>query len=343
MRVLITGGGGFIGRALCAQMRDSHSVSASFRTASQVAQSHPAVKAILVPDIGPSTNWEAHLHCIDAVVHLAARAHVLDETDPDPSALFHRVNVLAAQRLAQQAAQAGVRRFVFVSSVGVYGRGYSGVPLTELLPPTPVEPYAISKGHAEIALRKCAAETGMDLVIVRPPLVYGPEVPGNFLKLLNAIKRQTPLPFGCARSPQSMVGIRNLVSLLQHCVESVAASGQTLLVSDGEDIGLRDLCRQLAEEMAIPSRLLPVPRSAFWIAAQLTRRTALYDRVFRPLTIDSSKARNLLGWHPPFTVADGLAETARWFARKSDLTQSQVNHAPPMIVRRTLGRSRSTL
>jgi nucleoside-diphosphate-sugar epimerase len=251
---------------------------------------------------------------VEVVVHLAGRAHVLNETVSDPADLFNRVNALGTMRVAAEAAKRGVRRFVFISSVGVLGRSSHGEPLRESLPPVPVDPYAVSKWHAERALHRISAETGLQVVIVRPPLVYGPDVQGNFRALLGVIRRGIPLPLGRARSLRSFVGIGNLASFLRLCIESPAASGQTFLVSDGEDICVADLCRLLAAAMNVPSRLFPVPSSMLWLAARMTGRMKTFDQLFRPLTVDASKARNLLGWSPPFASTDGLAATARWFA-----------------------------
>jgi nucleoside-diphosphate-sugar epimerase len=314
LKLLVTGAAGFIGRALCAALAGDHELVASLWTSAEAARCHPGARPVLVGELGPSTEWSPYMKGIDVVVHLAGRAHVLHETEPDPAASFHRVNTMGTERVASQAAERGVRRFVFISSVGVHGRNSNGRPLQESFPPAPAEPYALSKWNAEKSLHRISAETGMEIVIVRPPLVYGPGVPGNFRSLLRASRRGIPLPLGSARAPRSLVGVENLASLLRLCIESPAAPGQTFLISDGEDICVADLCRRLASDMNVPSRLFSVPRSAFWLAARVAGRMRTYDQLFRPLTVDPSKARTLLGWSPQRSSADGLAATARWFA-----------------------------
>ena len=318
MKLLVTGAAGFIGRALCAALAGDHELVASLWTSAEAARCHPGARPVLVGELGPSTEWSPYMKGIDVVVHLAGRAHVLHETEPDPAASFHRVNTMGTERVASQAAERGVRRFVFISSVGVHGRNSNGRPLQESFPPAPAEPYALSKWNAEKSLHRISAETGMEIVIVRPPLVYGPGVPGNFRSLLRAIRRGIPLPLGSARAPRSLVGVENLASLLRLCIESPAASGQTFLVSDGEDVSVADLCRRLAAAMNVPSRLFAFPSFAVSLAARFTGRTKTFDQLFRALTVDPSRARTILGWSPPLALADGIAATGQWFVSSNE-------------------------
>jgi nucleoside-diphosphate-sugar epimerase len=314
LKLLVTGSGGFIGRSLCAVLADRHETKGALWVPAEAAHCHPSVQTVVTGDVGPSTNWKPCLKGVEVVVHLAGRAHIVHETEPDPAAMFHTVNMLGTERLASEAAKWGARRFVFISSLGVFGRSSSREPLRESLAPAPQEPYAVSKWRAELALHKIAAETGMEIVIVRPPLVYGPGVPGNFRSLLRAIRSGIPLPFSRAFAPRSFVGVANLASFLLLCIESPAASGQTFVVCDGEDICVSDLCRQLAAAMNVPSRLFPVPTSALWLAARMTGRTKVFEQLFRSLIVDASRARTVLGWAPQFDLANGLAATGRWFA-----------------------------
>jgi nucleoside-diphosphate-sugar epimerase len=314
LKLLVTGATGFIGRTLTAALSERHEIVASLRTPANSVYCSPALHAVQVGELGPSTEWGSHLNGVEVVVHLAGRAHVLNEDAGfDAAASFHRVNVLGTERLAREASKRGVRRFVFISSVGVHGRDSCGEPFHESLPAAPTDPYAVSKWRAEQVLHRIALETGMEMVIIRPPLVYGPNVPGNFRSILSLIRSGIPLPLSHARALRSLVGVGNLASFLRLCIESAAAAGETFLVSDGEDICVADLCRRLAAAMNLPIRLFPVPNAALWIAARLTRRTKTFNQLFRPLTVDASKARNLLNWSPPFLLADGIRATAQWF------------------------------
>jgi nucleoside-diphosphate-sugar epimerase len=314
LKLLITGAGGFIGRVLIAALSDKHDIVASLRTPVGRAFYSPAIRTVVVGDIGPSTEWKPCLDEVEVVVHLAGRAHVLHEiAGLDADALFHRVNVLGTEQVAKEAHARGVRRFVFVSSVGVHGRNYGREPLQESTTPSPVDSYAVSKWQAERALHQIATATGMEVVVIRPPLVYGPNVPGNFRSLLRAIRSGIPLPLSHARGLRSLIGVENLVSFLRRCIELPAAAGETFLVSDGEDICVADLCQRLAAAMNVPHRLFPVPDSALRFAAWIARRTQTFNQLFLPLRVDASKARNLLDWLPPLTLANGIDTTTQWF------------------------------
>ena len=300
MRVLVTGANGFIGRSLCSALTSSAMpFNRGVRSADGSAQS------FAVGDIDESTDWRMALEGCDAVVHLAGRAHQLGDRAADPLDAFRRVNVQGSLALFSQAAAQGVKRFVYVSSVGVNGN-HTSAPFTEADMPAPSEPYALSKLEAEIALKRLAQETGLELVIIRPPLVYGPDAPGNFGRLLEWVRRGIPLPLGAIHNRRSMVSLGNLVDFIQLCIRSEAAAGQVFLVSDGEDISTTELLRAVARLMQQPARLIPVP--AAWLEAALIAlgARAAARRLCGDLQIDISKARALLSWSPPWTVIEGL-------------------------------------
>lgn len=247
--------------------------------------------------------WQAALSGIDAVVHLAARVHVMRESASDPLAEFRRVNVAASLKLARQAATAGVRRFVYLSSVKVNGE--SGT-YTESHPPAPEDAYGVSKHEAEVGLRRIADETGLEVVIIRPPLVYGPGVRANFRALMRAVARGIPLPLGAIDNRRSLVASDNLADFILACLDQPAARNETFLVSDGEDLSTTDLIRRLARVMGRPARLLPVPASLLMAAATLAGQRDVARRLLGSLQVDISKARRLLNWAPRISVDEGL-------------------------------------
>jgi len=244
---------------------------------------------------------------ISTIIHLAARVHVMHDTAADPLAAFREVNVEATLQLASQAAAAGVRRFVFVSSVKVNGEATAADhPFTERDAPAPQDAYALSKWEAEQGLRQIADSTGMEVVIIRPPLVYGPGVKANFAALMRAVQRGVPLPLGSVRNLRSLVGLDNLVDFIITCAHHPAAANQTFLVSDGADISTPDLVRAMARAAARPARLLSVPVGVLASLASLLGKRAAVDRLCSSLQLDISKARELLQWTPPVTLEEGL-------------------------------------
>lgn len=301
MRVLVTGANGFIGRALCSMLMGSGV------TVNRCVRREPASgDAFVVGDIDGLTDWRVPLTGCDAVVHLAGRAHQLGDQAPDPLQEFRRVNVLGSLALFSQAAERGVKRFVYVSSIGVNGNR-TAVPFTEADVPQPCEPYAISKLEAEAGLKRLSAETGLELVIIRPPLVYGLDAPGNFARLVHWVRGGLPLPFGAIHNRRSMVSLGNLIDFIAVCLKSAAAANQVFLVSDGQDISTTDLLKRVARLMNRPARLIPVP--AAWLEAIIValgaRDTA--RRLCGNLQIDITKARELLAWSPPWSVDEGLS------------------------------------
>lgn len=305
---LVTGATGFIGSALLAALQ-GHAVHRALR--------QPAVDAlpgdIVVGDIGPDTDWDNALAGVDCVVHLAARTHVLEEDAADPLAAYRRINVEATRRLAQQAAAAGVRRFVFLSSIKVNGEVTPEQPFTETAAPAPQDAYGISKREAEDVLRDIAARSTMELVVLRPPLVHGPGVKGNFLRLLQLIACGLPLPLASVRNRRSLIHVVNLADAIVACMDAPAAAGKTFLASDGEDVSTPELIRKLAAGMGRPARLLPCPVALLELGAALIGQRDAVARLTGSLQADASLLRNTLGWRPRIPLDQGLIDTARWY------------------------------
>ena len=255
---------------------------------------------------------------IDAVVHCAARVHVMDDTAEDPLAEFRKVNVDLTLDLARSALAAGARRFIFISSIKVNGEStVPGVPFTANDLPQPADPYAQSKLEAEVALRSLAAETGLEVVIIRTPLVYGPGVKGNFRTMMRVLAAGLPLPLGKIDNKRSLVALDNLVDLIVTCIDHPAAANQTLMVSDGEDLSTSELLRRLAAALGRNARLLPIPESWLGRGARLLRRETVHARLCGSLQVDMRETRALLGWTPPIQMDDALRQTAQAFLRKA--------------------------
>ncbi len=303
MRLLVTGATGFVGRAVCAELaqRKHHVHRAVRRLAGSGGQYFE------LGDIYPATNWAGALEDVDAVVHLAARVHVVHESAENPLEEFRKVNVAGTQHLASAAAASGVKRFVYLSSIGVNGAlTVFGKPFSETDNPNPHNAYALSKWEAEQGLLRIAAETGMEVVIIRPPLVYGYKAPGNFAALTRAVRRGWPLPLGAVHNQRSLVALDNLVDFIVTCITHPQAANQTFLVSDGQDLSTTELVRGIAQAAGVPSRLLPVPVWALQAGASLLGKGDAVQRMCGDLQIDMSKVRSLLGWVPPVSVAEGL-------------------------------------
>lgn len=314
-RVLVTGATGFVGRALCVELlRHGHGVCAALRCVENGARlARKALETIAVGEVNATTDWRKALAGCEAVVHLAARVHVMRDKAADPLAEFRAVNTMGTENLARQAAATGVRRFVCVSTIKVNGGTSPDAAFTEADPHLPKDPYGVSKSEAELALHRVALETGMEIVIVRPPLVYGPGVKGNFLTILKTLRRGIPMPFGAVSNRRSLVYLENLADALVLCVTHPAATGETYFVSDGEDISTSELLRKLCEALDVPARLLPVPASVLRIVGTIVGKSGAFERLLGSLIVDSSKIRRELGWTPPFTLTDGLRKTAEWF------------------------------
>lgn len=307
MKVLVTGASGFVGGAVCRRLlADGHQVVAAVRRDDAFLPLD--VEARRVGELGPDTDWRAALAGCDAVVHLAARAHVMNERAADPLALFRRVNRDGAVRLAEQAVAAGVPRFMLVSSIKVNGEGTpADRPYHADDPPAPVDAYGVSKAEAEAALAGLATRTGLSLAIVRPPLVHGPGAKGNLAALMKALALGLPLPLGALDNRRSLVGVDNLADALAFLLAN-GAQGR-FLVRDGEDVSTPQLIRLLAEGAGLRARLLPVPPALLGLAGRLTGKGAAIQRLTGSLVVDDSPLR-ALGWVPPLSLRQGLARMA---------------------------------
>ena len=313
MNILITGANGFIGQALCKRLiADGHNVRGAVRSAAQMTLLPSDGEGTLVGDIGRETDWSEALDGIECVVHLAARVHIMSKSAADRLSVFREVNVEGTKRLAQQAAEAGVKRLVYVSSVKVNGEDNSE-PYTEMDMASPRDPYGISKWEAEQVLYKIASDKGLEVVVLRLPLVYGPGVKANFLRLLKLIHKCIPLPFGLVHNRRSMLYLGNLVSAIMTCLKHPGAAGETFLISDGEDISTVDLVRKMASAMDRRSVLLPVSLVMLKALGTLTGKKADIDRLTGSLCLDSSKIRVLLDWQAPYTIEQGIQETVDWY------------------------------
>lgn len=307
MRVLVTGATGFVGRALVAQLVRLGRFEVLALTRQAPAHPVAGAKYLSGGDLTSQTQWQPALAGVHAIVHTAARAHVLNERAADPLAEFRRVNVAGTLRLAEQAAAMGVRCFVFVSSIGVNGvQTALGKAFSEADKPDPHNAYALSKWEAEQGLLRVADETGLEVVIIRPPLVYGCGAPGNFGSLMRAVRRGWPLPLGAVHNQRSLVALDNLVDFILMCIKHPGAANQTFLVSDGHDLSTTELVRGLARAAGVPARLLPVPVWALRSGAALLGKGDAVQRLCGNLQVDISKARSLLGWVPPVSVDEGL-------------------------------------
>lgn len=305
MRFLVTGASGFIGKPLCVELlRRGHLVRAAVRS---VGTEFDGVEQVAVGAIDGATDWSDTLKTIDTVIHLAARVHLMNDRAGDPLTAYRRVNVQGTLTLARQAAVAGVRRFVFLSSVKVNGEMTpTGRAFSEADAPAPLDAYGQSKHEAEQGLRQLAADTGMELVIIRPPLVYGPDVKANFAALARAVQRGWPLPLGAVQNRRSLVALDNLVDFIVTCATHPRAANQTFLVSDGQDLSTTELVRGLARAAGVSARLLPVPVWALRaVAAPLGKGDAV-QRLCSNLQLDIAKARDVLDWRPPVSVDEGL-------------------------------------
>ncbi|MBK5400156.1 SDR family oxidoreductase [Pseudomonas sp. TH39(2020)] len=312
--ILLTGATGFVGGAILNRLHheNKHPVVVAVRDESRVPIQ--GVPKVCIKSFDGGTRWEEHLTGSDVVIHSAARVHVMNDVETDSLAAFRKVNVEGTLNLARQAAAAGVRRFIFISSIKVNGEGT--VPGTAYAAddvPAPMDPYGISKMEAEQGLRELAAETAMDVVIIRPVLVYGPGVKANFLNMMRWLDKGVPLPFGAIYNSRSLVALDNLVDLVLTCIDHPAAANQTFLVSDGEDLSTTALLSKMAKALNKPARLIPVPSWILQSGAALLGKKGLSQRLCGSLQVDITKTRNLLGWTPPLSVDEALAITAMHF------------------------------
>lgn len=310
--VLLTGATGFVGKAVLDALRErGDNVLAAVRGNSTTIEG-PGVMVKRIESLDEHTQWQDCLHGVETVIHSAARVHVMNDTEADPLAAFRRINVEGTLNLARQAEAAGAKRFIFISSIKVNGEGtVEGVPYHADDVPAPVDPYGISKMEAEQGLRALAARSSLEVVIIRPVLVYGPGVKANFLAMMRWLDKGVPLPFGAIDNRRSLVALGNLVDLIITCMDHPAAANQTFLVSDGEDLSTTGLLRKMAEALGKPARLLPVPSMLLQFAASAVGKRSLSQRLCGSLEVDIGKTRSLLGWTPPISVADALKQVAQ--------------------------------
>lgn len=303
--IAVTGANGFVGGAVVAALtREGREIRPLGR--------HSGAGMVAVGDIGPDTDWSQALQGVTCVIHCAARVHVMRETQADALVAFRKVNVEGTRRLAEQAAHAGVKRLVFVSSVKVHGEAtHPGAPFRVSDAPAPVDAYGQSKWEAEQALWAVCRATGLQGVVVRPPLVYGPGVRANMARLMKLVASGLPLPLASISNRRSLVALDNLSDLLIRCVDHAASPGRTFLVSDGEDLSTPDLIRQMALAMGRSARLMPVPVGLLRLGGRLTGQQAEVARLVDSLQVDMGPTKKVLSWSPPLTVMEGLQNMAK--------------------------------
>ena len=312
-KILVTGASGFVGRALCPELSDrKYNVIGAFRSTDKFTGFKDSMECIAVGEIGPDTDWTHALSGVDVVIHLAARAHVLRENTAYSLSEFSKVNVAGTEKLAGDIVSNGVKRLIYISSIGVNGNNTSGSPFTEEMLPHPYDPYTKFKWEAEQLLHNIAQETGLNIVILRPPLIYGPNAPGNFGRLLTLVKSNIPLPFGSINNRRSFIYVRNLVDAIIKCIEHPNVANQTFLVSDGQDISTPGLIKMIAVAMGKKVNLIPFPPFFLKMFGSLAGKGSDVGRLTGSLQVDSSKIRRTLGWTPPFTIEKGISETVKW-------------------------------
>jgi nucleoside-diphosphate-sugar epimerase len=314
--ILVTGASGFLGGALVKRISMDRVLDSVVATVRRKNVTFPnGVTPIQLGDIMPTTKWNKALQGVSVVVHCAARVHVMNEKSSDSLVDFRRINVEGTANLARQAASAGVRRFVFLSSVKVNGEyTKAGRPFTADDVPAPIDPYGISKYEAENLLRHISSDTGMEVVIIRSPLVYGHGVKANFLSMMQWLVRGVPLPLAAVnQNRRSLVALDNLVDLIITCLEHPAATNQTFLVSDGEDLSTAELLKRIGAALGHPARLFYIPLALLKLGATVFNKLSIYKRLCGSLELDITKTRQLLGWTPPVSVDDGLLKAAKGF------------------------------
>ncbi|MBI5581393.1 MAG: NAD-dependent epimerase/dehydratase family protein [Deltaproteobacteria bacterium] len=312
-RLLITGCSGFVGKSLAKRSLEAGwAVRGTVRSASSVPDLPAGVEPVAISDIGPGTDWSYALDGVAVVVHLAARAHQPHNSSRGAHGEYLRINTAGTARLARCAADAGVRRLLLLSTIKVNGEG-GARPYTEKDPEDPREPYAVSKAEAEHILREISCRTGLESVILRPPLVYGPGVKANFLRLIRLVEERIPLPFGSLVNQRSMLFLGNLINAILLCLKNPNAGGKTYLVADNEIVSTPHLIREIASQLGMKPKLYPCPPAVLIMAARIAGRREEADRLLGSLWADTSKIRQELGWKPEYSFRQGLKTTIDWY------------------------------
>ena len=308
-RVLVTGANGFVGTVLCDQLvAGGFLIRGTFRSAKAADCSSNNIEKVIVGEINASTDWQKALKDVNIVIHLAARVHVMHETDSDPFAAFERVNTTGTLNLAEQAAFTGVKRLIFLSTIKVNGEQTQQAYLaSDLVNPT--DPYGLSKWRAEQGLRTIRDDSDIEIVIIRPPLVYGPQVKGNFLRLITLINKNWLIPLASVNNKRSMVSVDNLCDLIKTCLSHSKADGELFLVSDGQDLSTPELIQLIADSMKKTVKLLPFPVAWLYFFAGLIYKRQEVERLCGSLQVDIQKNQEILNWQPPFSVAEGIHKT----------------------------------
>ncbi|WP_259099897.1 SDR family oxidoreductase [Pseudomonas sp. JUb42] len=312
--VAITGTTGFVGRGIVGHLSGRSDYALRVAVRSEYRALDSGIEVVTIPSMEPDTFWTPFVADAQVVIHTAARVHVMNDTAASPEAEYRRVNVAGTLNLAEQAAAAGVKRFIFISSIKVNGEATQiGAPFTADQQTNPGDPYGVSKAQAEEGLREIAARTGMEVVIIRPVLVYGPGVKANFLSMMRWLDKGIALPLGAIHNKRSLVALDNLVDLIATCIHHPAAANQTFLVSDGNDLSTTELLQHMARSLDKPARLLPVPMWMLKVAAAAVGKVSFSQRLCGSLQVDIGKTCTMLGWTPPVRVEDAMKATAHYF------------------------------
>lgn len=314
MEIVLTGMSGFVGQTLLPRLLNKeNNIRAAVRLLNKTLDGQ--VSQFSIDNICKNQNWESIVTGADIVIHCAARVHVMDDSAANPLDEFREVNTYGTLNLAQQAADAGVKRFIFISSIKVNGESTDlGFPFKPDDTFIPTDPYGLSKYEAEIGLHKIAKETGMEVVIIRPTLVYGPGVKANFASLMNLVSKGLPLPFGCiTNNKRSLVSVNNLVDLIITCIDHPKAVNQVFLVSDDHDLSTSEMVREMAKSLSNPQWQLPIPKWCYRLAGNVFGKKDVVDRLLGSLQVDITHTKETLDWKPPQTLQEGFKETAEAF------------------------------